>query len=177
VVARQFENQRPRSAGVAECTSQPSACRKTYRPVVVQKAIAVEKGERLLCDTVGHSVYVTDAWVGDAEALALSANGRCDRENLRAQPSGGVRALRAPVDHLGSNWAYRVRTALAWNLKAGWALTPPARAGRWHGQPQAEKRWVVRVGFKRSGNAVMRLPCPIVRTGRELVYRLPGWNP
>ena len=33
-----------------------------------------------------------------------------------------VRALSAPVDNLYSNWAYMVMTALAWNLKAWWAL-------------------------------------------------------
>ena len=37
----------------------------------------------------------------------------------------------APVDTLVSNWAYMVMTALAWNLKAWWALWPRARdAGR-----------------------------------------------
>src|SRR5262249_48803618 len=32
----------------------------------------------------------------------------------RQQLYGGVRALRAPVDNLTSNWAYMVMTALAW---------------------------------------------------------------
>src|SRR5947209_9249568 len=45
--------------------------------------------------------------------------------NLIAQLHGGVRALRAPLGNLESNWAYMVMTALAWNLKAWWALTLP----------------------------------------------------
>jgi len=31
--------------------------------------------------------------------------------------------------------------------------------------------------FKKFLNAVMRLPCQIVRTGRRIVYRLLSWNP
>jgi hypothetical protein len=90
---------------------------------------------------------------------------------------GGVRALRAPVDNLESNWAYMVMTALAWNLKAWWALHLPERPGRWQERHQAEKRWVLRLEFKAFVNAFVRLPCQIIRTSRKLVYRLLGWNP
>jgi hypothetical protein len=31
--------------------------------------------------------------------------------------------------------------------------------------------------FKTFLNAMMRLPCQIVKTGGRLVYRLLGWNP
>ena len=88
-----------------------------------------------------------------------------------------MRALRAPVDNLESNWAYMVMTALAWNLKAWWGLTLPERPGRWRDRHQAEKRWVLGVEFKTFVNAFVRLPCQIIRTGRKLVYRLLGWNP
>ena len=37
VVAREFENQRLRSEEVAEFNYRPTACRKTYRMVVVQE--------------------------------------------------------------------------------------------------------------------------------------------
>ena len=40
-----------------------------------------------------------------------------------------MRALHAPVDNLVSNWAYMVMTALAWNLKAWWALSLPEPPG------------------------------------------------
>jgi hypothetical protein len=89
----------------------------------------------------------------------------------------GVRALHAPVDNLESNWAYMLMTALAWNLKAWWALMLPAAAGRWQERHQEEKQWALRLEFKTFLNAFMRLPCQIVRTGRKLVYRLLGWNP
>ncbi len=177
VVAREFENQRLRSEEVAEFNYQPTACQQTYRLVVVKKNISVEKGEKLLFDQVVYFFYITNDWVSEADAIVFSANDRCDQENLLAQLSGGVRALRAPVDNLESNWAYMVMTALAWNLKAWWALTLPEAPGRWQAKYQTEKRWVLRLEFKAFVNAFVRLPCQIVRTGRKLVYRLLGWNP
>jgi Transposase DDE domain group 1 len=177
VVAREFENQRLRSEEVAEFNYQPTACRKTYRMVVVKKNISVEKGEKVLFDQIVYFFYITNDWVSEADEVVFSANDRCDQENVLAQLHGGVRALRAPVDNLESNWAYMVMTALAWNLKAWWALTLPERPGRHQEKHQAEKRWVLRLEFKRFVNAFVRLPCQIVRTGRKLVYRLLAWNP
>jgi Transposase DDE domain group 1 len=177
VVAREFENQRLQSEEVAEFNYRPTACKKTYRLVVVRKKIAVEKGQKLLFDKIEYFFYITNDWVSEADAIVFSANDRCDQENLLAQLSGGVRALRAPVDNLESNWAYMVMTAQAWNFKAWWALQLPEQPGRWHAKHQAEKRWVLRLEFKTFVNAFVRLPCQIIRTGRKLVYRLLGWNP
>jgi hypothetical protein len=177
VVAREFENQRLQSEEVAEFNYQPVACTKTYRMVVVKKNISVEKGEKLLFDQIVYFFYITNDWVSTADEMVFSANDRCDQENLLAHLQGGVRALRAPLDNLESNWAYMVMTALAWNLKAWWALSLPERPGRYHDQHQADKRWVLRLEFKRFVNAFVRLPCQIIRTGRKLVYRLLGWNP
>jgi hypothetical protein len=174
---RQFENQRLRSEEVAEFNYRPTACRKTHRMVVVKKNISVEKGETLLFDRVVYFFYITNDWVSEAAEIVFSANDRCDQENVLAQLSGGVRALRAPVDNLESNWAYMVMTALAWNLKAWWALTLPERPGRYQEKHRAEKRWVLRLEFKTFVNAFVRLPCQIVRGGRKLIYRLLGWNP
>ncbi len=177
VVAREFENKRLRSEEVAEFNYRPTACRKTYRMVVVRKNISVEKGERRLFDQVVYFFYITNDWVSEADEIVFCANDRCDQENVLAQLGGGVRALRAPVDNLESNWAYMVMTALAWNLKAWWALTLPERPGRRQEKHRAEKRWVLRLEFKTFVNAFVRLPCQIVRGGRRLIYRLLGWNP
>jgi hypothetical protein len=177
VVTRQFENQRLQAEAVAEFNYQPTACTKVYRMVVVKKNISVAKGERRLFDKIVYFFYITNDWVGAAAEIVFSANDRCDQENLLAQLHGGVRALHAPLDNLESNWAYMVMTALAWNLKAWWALTLPEQPGRWHERHVAEKRWVLRVEFKTFVNAFVRLPCQIIRTGGKLVYRLLGWNP
>jgi Transposase DDE domain group 1 len=177
VVRREFENIKLQSEQVAEFNYRPSGCRETYRMVVVRKNLSVEKGEQRLFDDVRYFFYITNDWASEADEIVLQANDRCHQENLLAQLSGGVRALRAPVDNLMSNWAYMVMTALAWDLKAWWALQLPERPGRWQERHRQEKRWLLGLEFKAFVNAFVRLPCQIVRTGRRLVYRLLSWNP
>jgi hypothetical protein len=176
VVARGFENQRLQAESVAEFNYRPTTCGETYRMVVVRKNISVMKGEQTLFDQLRYFFYITNDWVPEAPEIVLAANERCHQENLLAQLLGGVRALAAPVDALVSNWAYMVMTALAWNLKAWWALTLPEEPGRWHDKYRAEKLWVLSLEFKTFVQAFVRLPCQLVRTGRKLVYRLLGWN-
>jgi hypothetical protein len=177
VAERGFENLRLRSEEVAEFNYRPTACSKEYRMVVVRKNITREKGEHRLFDEVRYFFYITNDWSSEAWEVVLLANDRCDQENLLAQLHSGVRALKAPVDNLESNWAYMVMTALAWNLKAWWALRLPEQPGRWQEKHREEKRWVLGLEFKTFVNAFVRLPCQVVRTGRKLVYRLLGWNP
>jgi hypothetical protein len=174
---RQFETLRLQSEEVAEFNYRPTACRETYRMVVVRKNISREKGEVRLYDEVRHYFYLTNDWVSEADALVVCANDRCDQENLLAQLKGGCRALRAPVDNLESNWAYMVMTALAWNLKAWWALLLPEQPGRWQERHRAQKAWVLGLEFRTFVQAFVRLPCQVVRTGRRSVYRLLSWNP
>jgi hypothetical protein len=177
VVARAFENKRLQSEAVAEFNYQPTACRETYRMVVVRKNISVEQGANVLFDDIVYFFYLTNDWLAEPHEIVFAANGRCNQENTLAQLLGSVRALQAPVDNLVSNWAYMVLTSLAWNLKAWWALTLPETPGRWRDRHRAEKQWVLGIEFKTFVNAFVRLPCQIVRTGRKLVYRLLGWNP
>ena len=121
--------------------------------------------------------YITNDWEATAAEVVFEANDRCHQENLIAQLKSGVRCLHAPVDNLESNWAYMLMTALAWNLKAWWALMLPAPPGCWQEKHQTEKQWALKLEFKTFLNAFVLLPCQIVRTGRKLVYRLLGWNP
>jgi hypothetical protein len=178
VVNREFQNLQLQSEWVAEFTYQPTACAQAYRMVVVKKNISVEKGEKRLFDEVRYFFYITNYSATELSAaeVVFQANDRCNQENLIAQLSGGVRALQAPVDNLVSNWAYMVMTALAWNLKAWWALTLP-EGGRWQEKHRAEKNWVLRLEFKTFRQAFIELPCQIIRTGGRLVYRLLAWNP
>jgi DDE family transposase len=177
VVARQFENQRLQSEEVAEFDYRPTACKNTYRMVVVRKNISVEKGEQVLFADIRYFFYLANDWGPEANEIVFEGNKRCNQENLLAQLQGSVRALTAPVDNLESNWAYMVMTALAWNLKAWWALTLPEEPGRWQAKYQADKLWVLGIEFKTFVNAFVRQACQIVRTGRKLVYRLLAWNP
>jgi hypothetical protein len=145
--------------------------------VVVKKWIDESKGQSVLFRSYRYFFYLTnDRELAPAE-VAFEANDRCDQENLNAQLKGAVRALHAPVDNLVSNWAYMVMVSLAWNLKAWWALFLPETRGKNAQASREEKQRVLKMEFKTFRNALMRLPCQIVRSGRRLIYRLLSWNP
>jgi Transposase DDE domain group 1 len=177
VQQRQFRTLRLNSEAVAEFNYQPTACDQTYRMVVVRKNITQEKGELRLHDEIRYFFYITNDWVTAADEIVFAANDRCNQENVIAQLASGCRALKAPVDNLLSNWAYMVMTALAWDLKAWWALLLPEGPGRHRESYRAEQLWVLGLEFKTFVQAFVRLPCQVVRTGRRLVYRLLSWNP
>jgi Transposase DDE domain group 1 len=177
VKRRQFETLRLQSEEVAEFNYRPTACSQTYRMVVVRKNITKEKGELRLHDEIRYFFYITNDWVSETDEIVFAANDRCNQENLIAQLANGCRALKAPVDNLHSNWAYMVMTALAWDLKAWWALSLPVGPGRHRPAYRADQLWVLGMEFKTFVQAFVRLPCQIVRTGRRLVYRLLSWNP
>ncbi len=174
---REFRNICLQSEDVAEMDYRPMACRKTYRLIVLRKNLTVERGELRLFDDYRYFFYLTNDWERSAADIVFDANQRCNQENLHAQLKGGVRALTAPVDNLESNWAYMVMTALAWNLKAWWALWPTETPGRWREQHKCDKQTVLRMEFKTFVNAFLRMPCQLVRAGRRLIYRLLSWNP
>jgi hypothetical protein len=81
-----------------------------------------------------------------------------------------------PVATLLSNWAYMVMAALAWTLKAWFALRLP-ETGRWGAQDAADKAAVVRMEFRAFVQAFMLVPVQVVRTSRRLIVRLLAWNP
>jgi hypothetical protein len=176
VIEKQFENLRLEREDVAEIRYTPAACAKSYRLVVLRKTIVHERGQQRLFDEVRWFFYLSNEW-GKSEAWTVAdANGRCNQENLIAQLKGGVKALALPVDGLVSNWAYLVMTSLAWTLKVWAALWLPQH-GRWREQHAAEKERLLRMEFSTFAQAMIQIPCQIVRTGRRLVYRLLSWNP
>ena len=177
VIEREFENLRLNGEEVAEFAYRPRACKRDYRIIALRKNLSVEKGGQWLFDDYRYFLYITNDWRTPAEQIVLSANGRCDQENLIAQLKGGVRCLHAPVDTLLSNWAYMLMTALGWNLKAWWALMLPERPGRWAERHREEKRRVLRMEFRTFVNAFMRMPAQVLRTSRRIVCRLLAWNP
>lgn len=173
---RKFENIRLQWEDVAEFSYRPTACRKTYRIVVVRKNLTHEKGEQVLFPEIRYFFYITADRTTAAEELVFLANERCDQENLIDQLKNGVRAMRMPTDTLESNWAYMVMTALAWSLKAWFALLLPV-AGAWKEKHAAEKSQVLRMEFKKFLNGFVQLPCQLVKSGRRTIFRLLGWNP
>jgi hypothetical protein len=173
---RGFKNIRLQSEEVAEFAYRPTACRKTYRVVVVRKNLSVEKGEQVLFDDLRYFFYITNDTSTAADEIVFLANDRCNQENLIEQLKNGVRAMQMPADNLISNWAYMVMASLAWTLKAWFALSLP-ETGRWAAKYKSEKSAVLRMEFKGFLNAFMRVPCQIVRYGRRIVFRLLSWNP
>ncbi len=173
---REFEVLKLQSEEVAEFDYRPRECRKAYRMVVIRKNISKEKGEKRLIDEIRYFFYITNDRKSTSAEVVFSANDRCNQENLIEQLSNGVRAFHAPVDNLFSNWAYMAMTALAWNLKAWWALWLPEQ-GRWAEKHQNEKQTILRMEYRAFVNLLVKIPCQIIRTGRRLIYRLLNWTP
>jgi Transposase DDE domain group 1 len=151
------------SEHVAEFSYRPGACRKDYRVVVLRKDLVLEKGGVKIEDQVRYFFYITNEHDWSAADVVYFANDRCNQENLIEQLKNGVRALRLPVNTLESNWAYMVIGALAWSIKAWLALL----------QPQAGRRQaLLTMEFKRFLQVWLLLPCQLVRSGRQFVFRL-----
>jgi hypothetical protein len=177
---REFETLRLAHEEIADWDYQPHACAREYRLIIVRKNISREKGALRLFDEIRYFFYLTNDYVSTPEQIVCGANyganHRCDQENLLAQLHG-CHALHAPVDNLESNWAYMVMTALAWNLKAWAALTLPETPGRWQDKYRAEKLWLLGLEFKTFVNALIAIPCQLVRQARGLIFRVLAYNP
>jgi hypothetical protein len=152
---------------VAQMDYQPLKCDRTHRLVVVRKNLSVQRGERELFEDVRYFFYLTNRGDLTAAQVVELANGRCDQENVIQQLKNGVNAMRMPVDDLNSNWAYMVMAALAWNLKAWFALLVPERAAGLE---------LLEMEFRRFLQAIVQLPCQIVRTSRRLIWRILSYN-
>jgi len=164
VVERQYKNIRLQCEDVAEFSYRPTKCNKTYRIVVLRKNLSVEKGEKVLFDDICYFFYITNDYKSSSAEIVHCANQRCNQENLNEQLKNGVKAMRMPVDSLVSNWAYMVMASLAWTLKAWFGLLLPEK-GRWKEKYKREKQTVLKMEFKKFRNAIIALPCQIIKTG------------
>ncbi len=176
IVAREFKTLRLTDEAVAEFPYRPPACTKASRRVVVRKNMSVEQGDQRLFDDIRYFCYCTnDGETAAAEGVFL-ANDRCNQEHLIDQLTHGVGAMRMPVDTRLSHWASLVMTALAWTLKAWFALRWPT-TGRWAARDAAEQAAVLRMEFNAFLHACVLMPVQVVRTSRRLVFRLLAWTP
>jgi Transposase DDE domain group 1 len=172
---RGFETIHTLEEMVAEFDYRPTACRRVYRVVVLRKRLGIDKGSVRLREEYRYFFFITNDRAAAADELVLEANGRCDQENVIAQLKGGVHALKAPVNDLVSNWAYMVMASLAWTLKAWAALLLPEEPHRAE-EHRAERRSWLRMEFATFREAVIAMPCQVVRGGGRLIYRLLSWN-
>jgi hypothetical protein len=166
VIEKEFNNQKLVGEDIAAIDYQPLKCGRKYRLVIVRKNISVQKGEQALLDEIRYFFYLTNR-KDQAEQIVGLANGRCDQENVIEQLKNGVNAMRMPVDNLLSNGAYMVMAALAWNLKSWYGLLTPDRARGLE---------LVRMEFRRFLQAILLIPCQVVRTARRVIYRVLGYH-
>ena len=164
---KEYRNIRLCSEDIAEFLHRPGKCRQAYRVIVLRKNLSVEKGEAVLFDDVRYFFYITNDPRMSMEEVVYQANARCNQENLIEQLKNGVNALRVPSYDLVSNWAYMVIASLAWTLKAWFALT----------LPRAEDRDdVLRMEFKCFLNAIICIPCQVIKGGHRILLRLLGYT-
>ena len=174
---RLYKDKRLEWEEVADSKYQPIACKREYRWIIVRKRIQErQRGQLTFWPKYEYLFYITNDWESTAAEIVFAANDRCNQENVVAQLKGGVRALRAPVDNLLSNWAYMLMCSLAWNLKAWLALWLHPRPGRWYQRHRAEQERLLHMEFRTFVSSFMRIPCQIINTGRKLVYRLLASN-
>jgi hypothetical protein len=152
---------------VTHIAYQPSHCKQSYRLVIVRKNLSVQRGEQVLFEEVRYFFYLTNRWEPELAEVVGLANGRCDQENVVGELKHGVNAMRMPVDDLLSNWAYMVMAALAWNLKAWFSLLVPDRERGLR---------LLKMEFRTFLQAILLLPCQIVRTARRIVWRILSYN-
>lgn len=167
VFEKQYKNRRLKSEQVAEFQYQPTKCDRPYRVVVLRKNLSIERGERVLLDDIRYFFYITTRTDLTPQEIVWFANGRCDQENVIEQLKNGVSAMRMPVGDLLSNWAYMVIASLAWNFKQWFALFIPDDR---HGLE------VSGMEFRRFLHSFILLPCQILKSGRQIIYRLLSYN-
>jgi hypothetical protein len=167
VVQKGYVNEKLVAESVSDMTYQPSLCQRKHRLVILRQNISVQKGEKVLFDEIRYFFYLTNRWDLSVEEVVSLANGRCNQENVIEQLKNGVNAMRMPVDDLVSNGAYMVMAALAWNLKAWFALLVPERE---HGLE------LLKMEFRSFLQAILLLPVQIIQTGRRIVWRILSYN-
>jgi len=167
VEERHYKNIKLEREHVAQFDYQPTKCKKSYRIVVLRKSLAVKKGQIRLWDDTRYFFYVTNIEEKSPSEVVYFCNDRCNQENLIEQLKNGLNAMRMPVGDLVSNWAYMVMCSLAWTLKAWFAFVVRNRDGR-------EK--LLRMEFRQFLNAIIKVPVQIINTGRQLIYRVLGYN-
>lgn len=176
VKQRKFKNIRLLNEEVAEMPYRPVACARDYRLVIVRKNLEVsEPKQGRLFDDYRYFFYITNDWDSTPQQIVLSANDRCQQENVIAQLAA-VRALHAPVDNLLSNEAYMLMTALAWNLKAWLALSLEVKPGRTQAEQQAQKSKLLGLEFRTFVNYLLRIPAQVVKTARKIVVRVLAYS-
>lgn len=160
---------------IAEFDYRPGKCDRSYRVIVLKKEVHQTRGQMRLFDHEDpvYFFYITNATKTDKSTrqVVSDANARCNQENNIAQLKQC--ALLAPLDNLTSNWAYMVIASLAWSLKAWAALSiKPAGAASVQAEQTRDKAKLLAMDFTTFRDRVLMVPAQIIRSGRQLIFRL-----
>ncbi|MCK5845253.1 MAG: transposase [Victivallales bacterium] len=179
VVEKEYQNQILEDEEVAEFEYSPTACKRSYRLVVVRKTIRMMQGQQFLFHQPRYFFYITNLSKRSMSAARIVAesNSRCDQENILAQGKA-MGALAAPLHDLTSNWAYMVIGMLAWNLKC-WLSLSLKEAGNATAREKRreQKRKLLRMDFTTFRQQLIQIPTQVLTSGRQLICRLLTWTP
>ena len=167
VVEKEYKNITLQKEHVAEFRYRPTRCKRGYRVIALRKQLSVDQGQVLLWKETRYFFYITNIEEMTPAEVVFFCNDRCNQENLIEQLKNGLNAMRMPVGDLVSNWAYMVMSALAWTLKAWFALLV---------RNSQRRQELLKMEFRGFLNAIVRLPTQIIRTGRRIVFRILGYN-
>jgi hypothetical protein len=82
------------------------------------------------------------------------------------------------LDNLLSNWAYMVFASLAWTLKQWSAMLVRVQGNPFHQARQKQIRHqILRTEFATYLNSLMLIPAQIVRSARQVIFRLLTYRP
>jgi hypothetical protein len=173
---RNYKVLRQTAQDVVEFSYRPGNCNRDYRVIALRKNISVERGENVLFSRYRYFFYITNDPDMTADEVINEARQRCNQENLISQLKSDVRALHAPVNTLNANWAYMTIAALAWTLKAWSALLLPITP-RWAERHNEQRRRLLTMEFRTFRQAFIEIPAQIIRTGRQVRWRVLAYNP
>jgi len=168
VKEREYLNLELNHEDVAVFDYQPGKCRRSYRVVALRKNISRIRGENVLIDEIRYFFYITTYTDKTPAQIVALANERCDQENIIGQLKSGIAALRVPLYDLNSNWAYMLIAALAWNIKAWFAMMMHRKTDRHD---------YIRMEFRRFFHSVILIPAMVIRRARGVTVRLVGHTP
>ena len=168
VTEREYLNLELNHEDVAVFDYQPRKCARPYQVVALRKNISRSRGEHVLLDEIRYFFYITTYTDKTPAQIVELANDRCDQENVIGQLKSGINALRVPLYDLVSNWAYMVIAALAWNIKAWFAMTMHRKTDRHD---------YIRMEFRRFFHSLVLIPAMVQRRTRGITVRLLGYTP
>lgn len=179
VVEKEYRNQILEDEHVAEFSYSPTACKQSYRMIVLRKTIRMMKGQAFLFHEPKYFFFITNLpkRAMSAARIVAESNSRCDQENIFAQGKA-MGALSAPLHDLKSNWAYMVIAMLTWNLKCWLSLSLKLAGNATARKRRTEqKKRLLRMDFSTFRQQLIQIPAQILTQGRRLICRLLSWTP